>query len=121
MSMRIGKTCIIVVISICLLGVIMPAANLAAAPRDTYFEAEACSRSLRQSSQKIKYRHNWIRCIKKYQSVYNQDPDGPWAAAGLYMSGKMYQEQDKFSGKESDQKEALDIFERVVKRYQKSR
>ncbi len=121
MSMRIGKTCIIVVISICLLGVIMPAANLAAAPRDTYFEAEACSRSLRQSSQKIKYRHNWIRCIKKYQSVYNQDPDGPWAAAGLYMSGKRYQELAKFSGKESDQKEALDIFERVVKRYPKSR
>ncbi len=92
-----------------------------AAPRDTYFEAEACYRSLRQNSQKIKYRHNWIRCIKKYQSVYNQAPDGPWAAAGLYMSAKMYQELAKFSGKKSDQKEARDIFERVVKRYPNSR
>jgi len=92
-----------------------------AAPRDAYFDAEACYRSLRQNSQKIKYRHNWMRCIKKYKSVYNQDPDGPWAAAGLYMSAKMYQALAKFSGKQSDQKEALDIFERVVQKYPNSR
>jgi len=93
----------------------------AAAPRDAYFDAEDCYRSLRQDSQKIKYRHNWMRCIKKYQSVYSQDPGGPWAAAGLYMSGKMYQALAKFSGKESDRQEALDIFERVVQRYPNSR
>jgi N-acetylmuramoyl-L-alanine amidase len=92
-----------------------------AAPRDLYFEAEACYRSLRQNPQKIKYRHNWMRCIKKFQSVTNQDPAGPWAAAGLYMSGKMYQQLSKFSGRKSDKKEALDIFERVVKRYPQSR
>ncbi len=62
-----------------------------------------------------------MRCIKKFQSVYNQDPGGPWAAAGLYMSGKMYQELAKFSGKKSDHNEALDIFERVVQRYPNSR
>jgi N-acetylmuramoyl-L-alanine amidase len=121
MSIRIGKTYLIVIISVCLSGVVLPAADLIAAPRDTYFEAEACYRGLRQNAQKLKYRHNWMRCIKKYQSVYNQDPNGPWAAAGLYMSGKMYQGLAKFSGKESDQREALDIFERVVKRYPNSR
>ena len=121
MSARIGKTYLIVIIAVCLSAVILPAAGLVAAPRDTYFEAEACYRSLRQNAQKLKYRHNWIRCIKKYQSVYNQDPNGPWAAAGLYMSGKMYQDLAKFSGKQSDLGEALDIFERVVKRYPNSR
>jgi N-acetylmuramoyl-L-alanine amidase len=93
----------------------------AAAPRDAYYDAEACYRSLRQNSQKIKYRHHWMRCIKKYQSVYNQDPDGPWAAAGLYRSAKMYQALAKFSGKQSDQKEARDIFERVVQKFPNSR
>jgi N-acetylmuramoyl-L-alanine amidase len=93
----------------------------AAAPRDAYFDADACYSSLRQNSHKIKYRHNWIRCIKKYQSVYNQDPGGPWAAAGLYMSAKMYQGLAKFSGKQSDREEALDIFERIVKGYPNSR
>ena len=54
----------------------------AATPREAYLDAESCYRSPRQNSQKIKYRHNWMRCIKKFQSVYSQDPSGPWAAAG---------------------------------------
>jgi N-acetylmuramoyl-L-alanine amidase len=90
-------------------------------PRDAYFDAEACYRSLRQNPAKIKYRHNWIRCIRKYQSVYKQDPAGPWAAAGLYRSAKMYQDLAKFSGRESDKKEALDIFQQIVVSYPKSR
>jgi N-acetylmuramoyl-L-alanine amidase len=90
-------------------------------PRDAYFDAEACYRSLRQNPTKIKYRHNWMRCIKKYQSVYKQDPAGPWAAAGLYKTAKMYQDLAKFSGKESDKKEALDIFQKIVASYPKSR
>jgi N-acetylmuramoyl-L-alanine amidase len=93
----------------------------AADPRDAYFDAEACYRSLRQNPAKIKYRHNWMRCIKKYQSVYKQDPAGPWAAAGLYKAAKMYQDLAKFSGKESDNNEALDIFQQIVASYPKSR
>ena len=93
----------------------------AAAPEDTYFDAEACYRSLRENPQKIKYRHNWLRCIKKFQSVYRQDPVGPWAAAGLYKSAKMYLELAKFSGKGSDRKEALDIFQQIVADYPESR
>ncbi|MDJ0986342.1 MAG: N-acetylmuramoyl-L-alanine amidase [Desulfobacterales bacterium] len=92
-----------------------------AAPRDVYYEAETCYRSLRQDPKKIKYRHNWMRCIKKFQSVYKQDPDGPWAAAGLYMSAKLYQGLAKYSGQASDLTEARDLFERVVQRYPKSR
>lgn len=92
-----------------------------ATPRDAYFDAEACYRSLRQNPQKIKYRHNWMRCIKKYQSVYNQDPAGPWAPAGLYMSAKTYLDLAKFSGKESDKKVALDRFQQIVDTYPKSR
>jgi N-acetylmuramoyl-L-alanine amidase len=93
----------------------------AAAPEDMYFDAEACYRSLRQNPQKIKYRHNWMRCIKKFQSVYRKDPAGPWAAAGLYKSAKMYLELAKFSGKGSDRKEALDIFQQIVADYPESR
>jgi N-acetylmuramoyl-L-alanine amidase len=93
----------------------------AATPRDAYYDAEACYRSLRQNPQKIKYRHNWLRCIRKFQSVYKQDPSGPWAAAGLYQSAKMYQDLAKFSGKESDKKEAADIYRQIIDKYPKSR
>jgi N-acetylmuramoyl-L-alanine amidase len=115
------KRFITTIILLILAEVIFFSALSVAAPRDAYYEAEACYRSLRQNPQKIKYRHNWLRCIKKYQSVYKQDPAGPWAAAGLYKSAKMYQDLAKFSGKESDKKEALEIFQQIVDSYPKSR
>jgi N-acetylmuramoyl-L-alanine amidase len=90
-------------------------------PGDLYHEAEICYRDLRQNSQKIKYRHNWMRCIQQFQSVHKQDPDGPWAAAGLFMSAKMYQSLARFSGKPSDLAEARDLFERILLSYPQSR
>jgi N-acetylmuramoyl-L-alanine amidase len=117
-----AKKLFIIAIILLILGeVSLFAAFSAAAPRDAYYDADACYRSLRQNPQKIKYRHNWLRCIQKYQSVYKQDPAGPWAAAGLYKSAKMYQDLAKFSGRESDKKEALEIFQQIVARYPKSR
>ncbi|MGD9311470.1 MAG: N-acetylmuramoyl-L-alanine amidase [Desulfobacterales bacterium] len=92
-----------------------------AAPRDTYFEAETCYRNLRQNSQKMKYRHNWMRCIQKFQSVHKQDPDGPWAAAGLFMSAKLYQALAGYSGNSSDLAEAQERFGQVAQRYPQSR
>jgi len=117
-----AKKLFIIAIILLILGeVSLFSAFSATAPRDAYFDAEACYRSLRQNSQKIKYRHNWLRCIRKYQSVYKQDPAGPWAAAGLYRSARMYQDLAKFSGRESDREEALDIFRQIVAGYPKSR
>ncbi len=104
-----------------LVGVVLFAGFSMAAPGDTYFEAETCYRNLRQDSHKAKYRHNWMRCIQKFQSVHKQDPDGPWAAAGLFMSAKMYQSLARFSGNTSDLAEARDLFERIVRGYPQSR
>jgi N-acetylmuramoyl-L-alanine amidase len=93
----------------------------AATARQAYFQAESCYKKLRNSSDKIKYRDNWLRCIEKFQTVYRLDPDGPWAPAGLYMSGKLYQDLAKRSWKKSDRQEALDIFERIIRRYPQSK
>ena len=49
------------------------------------------------------------------------EPAGPWAAAGLYWAGKLYDELSRRSGLTADRKEAGDIFERIIKRYPKSR
>jgi N-acetylmuramoyl-L-alanine amidase len=89
--------------------------------RRKYFNAEACYNDLKQSKKRIKYRHNWLKCINKFQSVYKSNPSDPWAPAGLYMSGKLYHELYKYSRKTSDKKEAVDIFERVVSRYPRSK
>jgi N-acetylmuramoyl-L-alanine amidase len=92
----------------------------AAASRELYFDAEACYQKLRDKPQKQKYRYNWVRCIEKFQEVYRQEPAGPWAAAGLYMSGTLYYELYKRSGKRSDKEEAIDHFNRIVKRFPNS-
>jgi len=92
----------------------------ASTSRELFFEAEACYKILRNDSQKQKYRYNWVKCINKYQAVYRDDPTGPWAAAGLYMSGSLYYELYKRSGKRSDKEEAIDHFNRIVKRFPNS-
>lgn len=90
-------------------------------PRQVYSQAEVCYRALRHSPHKMEYRHNWLRCIDKFQRVHRLDPSGPWAAAGLYKSGKLYQELAKRSGRKSDYQEARDIFERIVRQFPGSR
>ncbi|MDO9565820.1 MAG: N-acetylmuramoyl-L-alanine amidase [Candidatus Desulfaltia sp.] len=98
-----------------------PDISSAVMARDKYIKAEACYNNLCKNPEKQKYRHNWLNCIEKFQAVYKHDPSDPWAAAGLYMSGKLYQELYKRSYKKSDKKEALDLFERIVKRFPESR
>ncbi|MDI6686947.1 MAG: N-acetylmuramoyl-L-alanine amidase [Desulfobacterales bacterium] len=98
-----------------------PDISSAVMARDKYIKAETCYNNLCKSPEKQKYRHNWLNCIEKFQAVYKHDPSGPWAAAGLYMSGKLYQELYERSYKKSDKEEALDLFERIVKRFPKSR
>ena len=90
-------------------------------PKQAYFNAESCYKKLRNAPAKMKYRENWLRCIEKFQTVYRLDSTGPWAPAGLFMSGKLYKELAKRSWKASDQQEARDIFERIIKRYPNSK
>jgi N-acetylmuramoyl-L-alanine amidase len=86
-----------------------------------YYKAESAYKKLQQSKKKQKYREHWVNCIKKFKSVYLHAPSGPWAAAGLYRSGKLYFELYKRSGRISDKKKAINTFERIIKRFPKSR
>jgi len=90
-------------------------------PKRAYHQGESCRRQLHNSPKKIKYRDSWMRCIEKFQQVYRLDPDGPWAPAGLYMSGLLYQELAEHSGRGSDLQESHDIYQRIIKRYPSSR
>ena len=105
---------------ICLILLWWPNSSSAESAEELYFEAEASYRELQKKPAKQKYRDNWIACIKKFQAVYRHDPEDPWATAGLYMTARLYQELYRFSGQPSDKQEALDNFERLIKRYPKS-
>ncbi|MFY9941508.1 MAG: N-acetylmuramoyl-L-alanine amidase [Desulfobacterales bacterium] len=92
----------------------------AAGARERYLQAEKAYRELRRAPEKQKYRRPWMDCIQKFEAVYRHAPDGPWAAAGLFMSGTLYRELHKHSFREADLKEAADIFHRIIKRHPKS-
>ena len=57
---------------------------------------------------------------KNMKRFINLTPDGEWAAAGLFKAGQLYYLLSKRSYLASDKQEALDIFERIVKRYPQS-
>ena len=106
---------------LCMLFMMWPRVLSAATTKDKYYNAEACYKKLRHNPKKQKYRDRWLGCIKKFEAVYHHDPKGPWAAAGLYMSGQLYQELYKRSFKTSDQEAAIDIYERIITDFPKSK
>jgi N-acetylmuramoyl-L-alanine amidase len=114
------KIIITVILVLFLTGIPSPDFSRAASAKTQYYEAENCYRELRTNAQKRKYRHNWLRCIGKFESVYRMNPSGPYAAAGLYASAGLYRELARYSGKASDKKEALDRYERIVNRFPRS-
>ena len=89
--------------------------------KDTYTEADRKYSYLKKNPRLQKYRDKWFVCIDLFKEVYRKDPDGPWAAAGMYKSGELYYELYKKSYRPSDKAEALDTFQRIIKRYPNSR
>jgi N-acetylmuramoyl-L-alanine amidase len=112
------KNCLIVIWSV---GILQICVSCAVTAKNRYFKAEACYYELRKDPGSQKYRHNWLRCINKFQSVYKQSPSNPWAPAGMYMSGKLYKELYERSHRKSDKHEAIEVFRRIIKSYPKSR
>ena len=92
----------------------------ASTAKERYAQADSCYHKLLNSPEKQQLRQNWIQCIEAYQGVYKSDPDGPMASAGLYMVGYLYDELYRVSKKIADKKEAIDCYERIIKRYPKS-
>ena len=104
-----------------MLFVLWPQVSFAVTAKDKYYQAEACYKKLRHNPNHQKYRDKWLRCIKKFESVYEQDPKGSWAPAGLYMSGQLYQKLYERSFKTSDQEAAIDSYERIITDFPKSK
>jgi N-acetylmuramoyl-L-alanine amidase len=104
----------------CILSMTWPRASSADIAKEKYYRAEACYKKLRHSPKKQKYRCFWLGCIEQYQAVYEDNPSGPWAAAGLYMSGTLYEELYRRSVKASDKTAAVDCYQRIINEYPKS-
>ncbi len=89
--------------------------------KNRYIKADAAYKKLRENPRKQKYRQFWLECIDRYNSVYKYNPSDPWASAGLYKSGILYYELYKHSYRKEDRDFAVRIFQKVIKKYPKSR
>ncbi|MGB8424945.1 MAG: N-acetylmuramoyl-L-alanine amidase [Desulfobacterales bacterium] len=96
-------------------------ATAADTARDTYVRGEACTKKLLNSPAAQKYRESWMTCIDQFEAVAAAAPDGPWAAAGLFMSGTLYAELSRHSGRTADLMAAVDHFEKIRDRFPRSR
>lgn len=97
-----------------------PHITLADTVRDQYFKAENAYKKLLASPKQRKYRHHWLRVIKEFQKVYDKDPDGSWAAAGLYRVGTTYIELYRRSGRDGDRDAGLKRLDQVRKKFPRS-
>ena len=80
-------------------------------------KANACRNSLYRSSQRMKYRHHWKRCIDQYEEVAEKYPKSEEAAWALYFAGRMYSRLYRYSGRDGDLDLAVDRFKRVAENY----
>ena len=84
-------------------------------------KADQCRRTLLKSSAKMKYRHNWMRCIDHYRNIYNRYKGTDQAAWALYHSGKLYTALYKHSYLSDDLDKAVEIYRILSDEYKTHR
>jgi len=76
--------------------------------------AEACRDKLLGNPTGMKYRENWLGCIRQFDAAYRQDPTGPRAPAALFQVARLYGELYRHSFRDADEQESIALFNRLV-------
>ena len=77
-------------------------------------KADRSKKTLFGSTEKKRYRHNWIKCAAQYKVVYDRYPKSPSAAAALYKAADLYKRLYKYSGKSKDLDAAIALYAKLV-------
>jgi len=83
--------------------------------------ANRCRKSLYASAKKMKYRHNWLNCIKRYEKIYKRYPRSDEAAWALYFSGRLYTGLYRYSGKSKDLDQSLAMYRKLAAKHKNHR
>ncbi|GBC60389.1 N-acetylmuramoyl-L-alanine amidase [Desulfonema ishimotonii] len=92
----------------------------AATAEEQFYQAEISYKKFLKDEKQVRYRDNWLACIRKFQGAYKKSPSGPLAPASLYMAGTLYENLYIRSGKSDDRREALATFRQVIRRFPES-
>ena len=77
-------------------------------------QANACRVALYRSAERMKFRHNWTKCIDQYGAISTRHPKSDEAAWALYFSGQMYTKLYQYSGSDADLEEAIEQYKRIT-------
>ena len=113
-----------VVISLLVPAVLLLAGALGApsarAAVDQLKQAKECTRQLLVSPKRMKYRSEWQRCLRLYESYYRRYPKGSQADEALFSLGKLHEGLYGQSRLAGDLDAAISRFRQVVKEFPKS-
>lgn len=96
-------------------------AKRSSGPAQILKQADQCRHALNKSAKRRKYRHNWERCIRRYESIYKNYPNSDQAGWALYHSARLFQGLYTYSGRSQDLNAALMLFRRLADDYKEHR
>lgn len=80
-------------------------------------QADTCRDRLFASAKKRKYRHNWMRCISRYERIFTRYPKSEAAPWALFKEADLYKRLYRYSGLSKDLETSIDLFKKVAKVY----
>jgi N-acetylmuramoyl-L-alanine amidase len=83
--------------------------------------AQKCTETLYQSKVKKKYRHNWERCIKRYEDIYKKLPKKDEAVRAMFAACQLWTNLYGYSGRNSDIDTAISLYRTLVDKYKTHR
>jgi len=87
------------------------------AGRDAYYRAEDALRSLTDSADRQKFRHNWLRVVAQFEAIYEKDPGGRWASAAMYRAATTWLELYQRSKRPSDRETGIARLQQLARAY----
>jgi N-acetylmuramoyl-L-alanine amidase len=92
----------------------------AVAATDQLKKAKECTRQLYASPKRMKYRSEWLRCIRLYEAYCSRHPKGGQTDEALFSLGRLYEDLYGKSRLSADLDAAMGRFRQVVKEFPKS-
>lgn len=80
-------------------------------------KADRCRSALYRSQKRKKYRHNWLRCTRRYERIYTRYPKSSQAPLALYHSARLYTGLYRYSGRTKYLDKAVSLYRRIVNSY----
>jgi N-acetylmuramoyl-L-alanine amidase len=97
------------------------ATNNTSGPQQLLAKADQSRKSLLNSATKMNLRQNWLKCLSKYQDIYEKYPKSDQAPWALYHSAGLYRRLYQYSSLDEDLDKSLSLCQKLADEYRDHR